>query len=171
MPLPVFVSAPSSLSPQQNEVRDGIVALLAEQDFEARALGRSDYPADLPLREVYALARHCAGGVILGFAQFEAAGGTWKQGTPGERREAGTVRFPSPWNHLESGILYGLSLPLLAFREPGISGGIFDPGTADIFVHDMPVPPLAPATTTALRQVFLKWGGRVREQYYRQVAP
>jgi len=36
-----------------------------------------------------------------------------------------TVSFPSPWNHLEAGILFGLRLPLPIFRESTILGGVF----------------------------------------------
>src|SRR5437660_3411049 len=38
-------------------------------NLEPRAPGRSDYPTELPLREVLLVARHCSGGVILGFEQ------------------------------------------------------------------------------------------------------
>jgi len=30
------------------------------------------------------------------------------------------------------------SLPLLIFRERGISGDVFDHGVTDVFVHDIP---------------------------------
>jgi hypothetical protein len=36
------------------------------------------------------------------------------------------------------GILFGLRLPLLIFKEDGIEGGVFDPGISDAFVHNMP---------------------------------
>jgi len=45
---------------------------LDEFNLEPGALGRSDYPAEFPLREVLVIARHCAGGIILGFEQFHA---------------------------------------------------------------------------------------------------
>lgn len=51
--------------------------------------------------------------------------------------------FPSPWNHLESGILFGLHLPLLVFAEEGVSGGVFDRGVTDVFIHRMPSPTMA----------------------------
>ena len=47
-----------------------IIRQLDDNDLEARALGRSDYPTELPLREVLLIARHCPGGIILGFEQF-----------------------------------------------------------------------------------------------------
>ena len=115
---------------------------------------------------MYNIARHCAGGIILGFVQFETGAGKWKRGTPLEKAQSGSIAFPTPWNHLESGILFGLRLPLLIFREPNVTGGVFDQGVTDVFVHPMPVPPLEPTKAEAFQQVFLKWASKVREVYY-----
>ena len=166
MKIPVFVSAPTALNDEQEKSKDIIVSELETLQFEARALGRSDYPADLPIKEIYSLAAHCSGGIILGFSQFETDTGTWKKGTIVESKQNDVLAFPTPWNQLESGILFGLSLPLLVFRELNISGGIFDPGAADVFIQNMPVTPLNRNNKDALAQVFLKWGAKVREHYY-----
>ena len=80
---------------------------------------------------------------------------------------ANPTLFPSPWNHLEAGILFSLGLPLLVFRESGISGGVFDHGVTDVFIHPMPLASLNPADKQALRAVFLKWQASVRNFYYR----
>lgn len=166
MRIPVFVSCPTHLNPAQNESRALIMRELSRQALEPRALGRSDYPTDLPLREVYVIAKHCSGGVILGFSQFAASGGLWKRGTPEQRRTRDTVLFPSSWNHLEAGILFGMGLPLLVFCEPGVSGGVFDSGVTDAFIHRMPEPNMTRANRAAIIEVFRKWQGRVRDHYY-----
>jgi len=128
-------------------------------------VGKTDYPTKAPLLEVAVLARHCSGGVILGFSQFETVGGVAKKGTPVEKKEAGLLRFPTPWNHLEAGILFSLGLPLLVFRDDGVSGGIFDAGAADIFVQELPKPNAT--GRRAAKELIQKWGGEVREHYYR----
>jgi hypothetical protein len=76
------------------------------------------------------------------------------------------LTFPSPWNHLESGILFGLRLPILVFREEDITGGIFDNGVSDVFVHPIPSPDITGTAKAALKQVFQRWAGKVREHYY-----
>jgi hypothetical protein len=163
MDIPVFVSCPTSLSQAQQDARTIILRQLKRFNLEPRALGRSDYPTDLPLREVLLVARHCSGGVILGFEQYRSLTGTHRPGTADERSEADALSFPTSWNHLEAGILYGLRLPLLIFREPGIGGGVFDPGVTDVFIHPMPTPgPRQPG----LGDVFLKWQADVRAHYY-----
>jgi hypothetical protein len=142
---------------------------LSRLQLEPRALGRSDYPADCPLREVYVIANHCSGGIILGFRQFTATAGIWKKGTKEEKRvpRSQAVHFPSPWNHLEAGILFGLQLPLLIFREEPLRGGVFDEGVTDVFIHNIPQPDLKDDNLEAFREVLLKWSSKVRDKYYR----
>ena len=167
MKIPVFVSCPTTLSASQERSRSSIVSFLDKLNLEPRALGRSDYPSDLPLREVLVIARHCAGGLILGFEQFRSTAGTWKRDTKEERRLVKTcASFPSPWNQLEAGILFGLGLPLLIFRESSITGGIFDNGVTDVFIHKMTDEKLDVENKESLKEVFLKWHGKVSAQYF-----
>ena len=167
MMIPVFVSCPTSLSDPQEESRKIIIKELHRANLEPRALGRSDYPTELPLREVYLIAKHCSGGIILGFEQFVVQSGTLKRNTPEEKRLAAGTTFPTPWNHLEAGILYSLGLPLLVFAEDGVSGGVFDRGVTDVYIHRMPTSRITPPARKALSAVFQKWQASVRSHYYR----
>src|SRR5438105_14125306 len=101
MKIPVLVSAPTVLNGPQDASRRLILRELEHSGLEWRALGRSDYPTELPLREVLTIARHCAGGVILGFSQFRAHSGVLKPGTSREKRVSTPLPFPSPW-HIRS---------------------------------------------------------------------
>jgi hypothetical protein len=76
----VFVSGPSDLSPEQDEIRNAMLDILKDEMLEPRALGRTDYPLSLPLAEVCVIAGHCAGGLILGFEQFRATEGVRRYG-------------------------------------------------------------------------------------------
>jgi hypothetical protein len=166
MDIPVFVSCPTSLSDDQRASRVLILRQLKRFNLEPRALGRSDYPTELPLREIMLLARHCSGGVILGFEQYRSLTGVHKPATPEEQKQDVEVSIPSAWNHLEAGILFGLRLPILIFREKEIEGGVFDPGVSDVFIHEMPTPTDTKARKDALGDVFLKWQAEVRRHYY-----
>ncbi len=170
MKIPVFVSIPSKLSPAQNKVRESLFALLEEYRLDPRTLGQSDYPTQMPLREVVGIARRCAGALICGFEQHYAATVKVRRGYAHKKKEDATakgVKYPTPWNHLEAGIIYTLGLPLLVFREPGVAGGIFDPGVTEAFVHEMPAVDRNGELPWGITDVFLKWQGRVREEYYR----
>jgi hypothetical protein len=165
MRISVFGSCPTYVNDAQGLAQRLIYGELGRQGFEVRTVGKTDYPTVAPLREVAMLARHCSGGVILGFSQFETVGGIAKEGTPVEKKESGRLRFPTPWNHLEAGILFSLGLPLLVFRDNGVSGGIFDAGAAEIFVHELPKPNAA--GRSVVKELIQKWGSEVRELYYR----
>lgn len=164
--IPVFVSCPTVLNPEQEKKRNIIVDILEDMQMEARSLGRSDYPKDYPLKEVYVIAKHCSGGVILGFEQLFVETGIKKRGTLSEKRITSRdkqVSIPTPWNNLEAGILFGLKVPLLIFKEEMVEGGVFDYGITDVFVHSMP--PINPKKEKLdeLKQVFLNWQGEVSE--------
>ena len=76
MRIPVFVSCPTALNRAQNAARQRLIREIEQLGLEPRALGRSDYPTDYPLREVAVIAKHCSGGVILGFEQIFVSAGT-----------------------------------------------------------------------------------------------
>lgn len=167
MKIPVFVSCPTALSPDQEGSYQIILEELDRYGLEERRLGISDYPTELPLREVLVLARHCAGGVIMGFEQLYVTSGAWKRRTNKERLAEPALSIPTPWNHLEAGILFALQMPLLIFKENGIEGGVFDHGVTDAFVHRMPRTDITKAERNALQAVFMKWQAKIREIYYR----
>ncbi|MEM1369381.1 MAG: hypothetical protein AAGG02_15505 [Cyanobacteria bacterium P01_H01_bin.15] len=170
MKIPVFVSSPTKLNKNQNKVREALFILLNTFGLEPRALGQSDYPTQLPLREVLTVAKHCSGGIILGFEQQFAPKIEKYRGIP-DPQNNNTIKdisYSTPWNHIEAGILFALGIPQLIFREPGITGGVFDNGVSDVFVHPMPAINSNDGTLdTQVNQTILKWQAQVRTHYYR----
>lgn len=166
MKIPVFVSCPTSLNLKQEEARKVIIKYLHSLGMEPRALGRSDYPSDYPLREVLVIAKHCSGGVILGFEQFVTKSGTFKARTKNKVKITKPTSFPTPWNQIEAGMLFTLGIPLLVFKEKNISGGVFDAGVTDVYIHKMPTDKLLPTAKQELKEVFLNWQRKVRNKYY-----
>jgi hypothetical protein len=174
MRIPVFVSGPSDLSPEQDEIRNAMLDILKDEMLEPRALGRTDYPLSLPLAEVCVIAGHCAGGLILGFEQFRATEGVRKYGARNANgdevsqaiRKDEVVRFPTAWNHMEAAILFALGKRLMIMCEQGISDGVFDHGVASSFTHTLPANLLAMSKQRdQIRQVVKNWRGRVSSTY------
>lgn len=163
MKIPVFVSCPTTLSGEQQTSKGLILDLLDRLELEPRAVGVSDFATQFPLREVAVLARHCSGGVILGFERFRIEKGIRRYSTKKEPEEVKDLGFPTAWNQIEAGILFSVGLPLLVFKEPGIDGGIFDLGVSDVFLHEMPT---SDHNKSQLSSVFLKWQADVRRHYY-----
>jgi len=166
MEIPVFVSCPTTLSQAQSSLRNSIIKILKKYSLEPRSLGRSDYPTQNPLQEVLAIARHCSGGIILGFKQFITDSGTWKPDTSEQEQVSGSICFPSPWNQLEAGILFSLKIPLLVFKEAEINGGIFDSGASKVFIHNMPINSITNEIIKQYEIIIQKWQGEVRKHYY-----
>lgn len=166
MRIPVFVSCPSHLSKEQEASAKIIHDLIRKYQLEWRALGRSDYPGKLPLREVLRMIKHCSGGIILGFEQFRADSGIAWRGTSKETPVRNPVVFPTPWNQLEAGILFNQKLPMMIFKEEGISGGIFDLGITDVFIHKMPNKSTSKDALGDLDSVFQQWVAEVKNKYY-----
>lgn len=167
MRIPIFLSRPLDLSARQLRSLRVVERGLRKIDFDLLTLGLGASPTDSPLREVYVLARRCSGGVIMGFEQYEITKGTRKSGTRSEFRIDGRpVRIPSPWNQIEAGILFGMRLPLLIFREEGVEGGIFVEGSSDAFVHPMPVPNMNRKQKQELQEVLIRFSAKARRFYY-----
>ena len=164
--IPIFVSSPTDLNPAQEMSAKIILQQLKKYKLEWRALGRNEYPDELPLREVIRMIKHCSGGVILGFEQFEAPSGVFKSGTTTPIAVTSRVIMPTPWNQLEAGALVSQELPLLIFKEDGIKGGIFDIGTTEVFIHNMPTPAMTRSAKDSLDMVFQKWASKVYAHYY-----
>ena len=57
---------------------------------------------------------------------------------------------------------------MMIFREAGITGGIFDVGTSEVFIHQMPTAATTPQALDDLDSVFQNWVARVRTHYYDQ---
>ena len=165
MQIPIFVSSPTDLNPDQQFVQDYIVDKLRDLNLVIHTLGRSDYPLRSTLHEVYVLGRHCSGAVILGFEQIHAEEAIRKPGTE-LQSVVRDVSIPTPWNHLEAGIMFALRIPILILREESVSGGIFDSGTVDGFVHALPRKDELP-DNRRLSQLLQRWSALVLEHYYR----
>jgi hypothetical protein len=168
MRIPVFVSAPSpdNLNPEQQKSAAVIQDMVSRYKPEWRALGRSDYPNDLPLKEVIRMVKHCSGGIILGFEQFRADQGEIKPGSSKAKTIEKPTSFATPWNQLEAGILFSTQVPVIIFREQGVTGGVFDIGTSEIFIHQMPASTTSLDALDDLDSVFQNWVARVRTHYY-----
>lgn len=185
--IPVFSSLPSKLNAAQEASKRYIYSRLRAFGLDPRTVGGSDTAIVNPLHEVRTVARHCAGGIILGYKQITAARAV--RHVTRKLDDDGTVEVttetirnyaaPTPWNQLETGILFGLGLPLFILKEGGVSGGVFDEGSADVLVHSMPMPPRKwafadgweaaisdPRDQRSFDEALLRWQGLVRSQYY-----
>lgn len=164
--IPVFVSCPSKLNSEQEKINDWFDKTLKSLHLERRAIGRTDPAVKNPLTEVLALASHCAGGMILGFKQTKVIDSIVKEGTNEEDHKTEPYYLPTPWNNLEAGILFSLKLPILLVKEKGVCGGVFDAGSTEYFVIDLPEGSFDAAKMQSVQDSILNWSAQVRARYY-----
>lgn len=169
MQIPVFVSVGSRLTAPQASVRDKMYQVLDDVGLAPRTVGVTDYPTGNPLREVVVLARHCAGALVLGFAEFEVeeARRVNKVDNESEYDSIQRTRLATPWNQIECGMCAALGLPLAIFREDGIEDGIFDRGITDLFLQRLPTLATWEASVKPIKEVLYQWRTQVQSYYYR----
>lgn len=158
----VFLSRPTLLTDAQDGFCSALMEILAQHGLRPRTVGLTDFGNRTPLSIVRRVMAECAGAMILGFGQLTVESGMRKPGTRAEVPVPRGLAFPTPWNQLEAGMAFVLSLPLFVVRESSVAAeGIFDAAVADYFVHH------AELTSDWLRspafqQPFEEWAAEVR---------
>lgn len=126
----IFLSRPTWIPQDYRRGLDSFLSLLEAHDLRPRTIGATDYPNRGPLDEVISLMNVCRGAIILGYPQISVEKGTIKDKT----MDAGFL-LPTEWNHIEAGLAYARSLPLLVVHHPGVIRGIFDRGAINSFIY------------------------------------
>lgn len=159
----VFVSKPSWVSEDQSTLWQQLKVLLEERDLRPRTVGITDYPNTAPISEVRKVMGACQGAVILGLVQIRVIEGVAKEGS--EKEHALTEHLlPTAWNHLEAGMAFALELPVLVVKEQGVTGGVFELGATDRFIHEVSPPADEWLRSQAFRQPLNRWVEEVLKQ-------
>jgi hypothetical protein len=156
---------PSKLTDNQLAVFETLKKTMKQARLFPSTVGRSVLPLQSPLGEVYQLARRCSGGLILGFRQTVASDTVRWPGSKFQKKDEGHSYSPSPWNQLEAGILYSLGVPMLIFAEEGVTGGIFDRGVANHFIHEFSAESFNEESAEKMGMLILDWSRHVINYY------
>lgn len=181
--IPIFLSKPSKLNAQQEHILRYVNQTLDQENLMPRTLGQSDFPQSNPIAEAAHLARACYGGLILGFVQIETPPGIYKNARTAAKKDPASkdayrsaatdqkstgsepLVFPTPWNHIEAGMLVAFRKPLLVFAEQGITGGIFDKGAFAGFMQEFKAGPLNKREREVIRERVRLWSADVRSAF------
>jgi hypothetical protein len=135
--IPVFVSCPTRLSPSQ-DARVGLFRTLCQANsLQWNAPQATVYSRKPPFDAVLDLIRQSHGGLILGFEVYHSESTTVR---PGQATEIvhSSQSATSAWNQIEAAALLSRELPVLIFKDPAVTQGIFDHGVSNICIHPMP---------------------------------
>ena len=127
----IFLSRPNWIAPPYEKGFKVFQSRLKDLYLVPRTIGVTDIAVKSPLDEVIKLMKECKGAVVLGFPQIEATSGNIK----GEIISS-TLLLPTEWNHIEAGLAYARSLPMLVIHHTGIKRGIFDRGALNSFIFE-----------------------------------
>jgi len=120
----IFVSRPTLIAPEFEDVYKEFHAFLVSEHFEPRRLGGGTYSKKAFLRAVDDTMKLCSGAIVLGYPTEEMLYQVFRKG---EVQKTGHL-WPTPWNHIEGALAYSMGLPLLVVAHEGIQGGVFDDG-------------------------------------------
>lgn len=125
----IFLSRPTWIGDDFKTGLDIFLSKLSDLELTPRTLGTTDYPTKSPLDEVIKIMKKCRGAVILGYPQIEVITGKVKDSEINP-----PILLPTEWNHIEAGLAYASSLPLLVIHHNGVCRGIFDRGALNSFI-------------------------------------
>ena len=155
----IFISVGRTVTPEQEAFVQAIEETLKANGLVPRAVGRSDFSSQHPLKFIQQLMRECSGTVIIAFERVKVIDGTDRRGSPQEQRIANQI-LPTVWNQIEAAMAYVLGHPLLVVVEDGSrSEGLLEAGY-DWYVQRVPLAPES-VRTREFTGVFNDWKKRV----------
>ena len=124
----VFLSIGRIYTKEQEVFVSAIEDYLRENGLTPRALGRTDFSSQQPLKFIEEVMRECSGTVVIAFERLHIQNAIEFR-TGDSEREHSNVKIPSVWNQIEAGMAYVLGHPLLVIMEKGLkSDGILEFG-------------------------------------------
>lgn len=128
----VFISRPNWIDPKMKRGLDNFLGFLRDVGLNPRTLGVTDLPARVPLDEVIEILDECSGAIILGYPQMKVSSGAKKN-----RKITKSFLLPTEWNHIEAALAYARGFPIMIIHHKGISGGVFERGVTNTYIHNI----------------------------------
>ncbi len=168
MEIPVFVSCSKAYLQRQEAFLVEVERALVEACLRPMTLGRSEYSIDAPLEAIRRLMTGSFGLITLAFRRSYVEVGTDRPmsdlGEPEVDRSK--TWLSSPYCQIEPAMAYQLGIPVLIWREDGVSAeGLLDRGAVGLSMpaFDLDTPPNL--SDRMWRQPFQEWIDRVRSTH------
>lgn len=168
MKIPVFVSCPKSYLERQEKFLLQVESHLASCDLIPMTLGRSEYSIDAPLEAIRRLMGGSFGLICLAFRRTLIIEGQDRPQSDMQEKEvdrSGTW-LSSPYSQIEPAMAYQIGLPVLIWRESGVTPeGLLDRGAVGLSMpeFDLNTPP--DLTEPMWGQPLQDWIDRVRSAH------
>ena len=124
----VFMSIGRVFTEEQEIFVSAVEDYLRANGLNPRALGRTDFSSQQPLKFIEEVMRECNGTVVIAFERFFIDSAIEFRNGEAERNLF-NIKVPSVWNQIEAGMAYVLNHPLLVIMEKGLrNDGILEFG-------------------------------------------
>ena len=175
MNIPVFLSCSGPFTEEQLTFKTNVIKYLQDYlGFAPRTLGETDYDPEEPLTACRRLMMECNGLITLAFRRYYVETGyeypiTEKQTplkeNPKQPKSINGLYFTSPWCQIEATMAFSMGLPILVFREKGVSPrGLMAKGIAGLYLPEFELdnPKEDYLTKQEWKEIINEWGGWVR---------
>lgn len=165
MKIPVFVSCPKSFLDRQETFLTQVEQYLKKCDLVPMTLGRSEYSIDAPLEAIRRLMGGSFGLVCLAFKRTLIIEGRDRpQSDIGEKEvDRSGSWLSSPYSQIEPAMAYQIGLPVLIWRETGVTPeGLLDRGAIGLSMPEFDLSKPPDLTEQKWAQPMQDWIDRVR---------
>lgn len=149
----IFISHPTPYNLKQEKF-----LLLLDETLSARGLnpvnlGRQNWNNKSPMQPISEMMKSCKAAIIIGMERYHSYIGY----------EKGNIEhihsyMTSPWIHIEAGMAYQASLPLLILKEKKIlREGIFDPNISEYYVYEFEIEKMQKKISNDLENMISTW--------------
>lgn len=179
MNIPVFLSCSGPFTKEQDKFKTAVKKYLRDYlGFEARTLGETDYDPEEPLTACRRLMMDCNGLITLAFRRYYVEIGYEYPDMPRQmksvdektgkilkkKKSIDGLYFTSPWCQIEAAMAFSLGLPILVFREKGVSErGLMKKGISGLYLPEFDLETHKNyLDEPEWREIINEWGGWVR---------
>jgi hypothetical protein len=121
----IFISVGTPATPEQEDFITEVENRLQNEGYIPNTVGRNAFSVDSPLKAINDLMDNCCGAVIIALERTYFPEGLDKRGP----KKLNEIKYPTPWNQIESAMAYTKRLPMLFIVEEDIKPeGLLDKG-------------------------------------------
>jgi hypothetical protein len=121
----IFISVGTPVTPEQEDFITEVENRLQNEGLIPNTVGRNTFSADSPLKTINDLMDNCCGVVIIALERTYFPEGLDKKGS----KKLNEIKYPTPWNQIESAMAYTKKLPMLFIVEEDLKPeGLLDQG-------------------------------------------
>ncbi|HZX74382.1 MAG TPA: hypothetical protein VFE57_08180 [Cyclobacteriaceae bacterium] len=161
----VFFSFPKPFLQKQAKFTQRIEQYLLGRGFMPRTLGRTDYNMTAPLTAIRRLMLESNGIITVALRKTVIEKGTLKPESDLDvSADVSGQWLTSPWCHIEVAMAYQIGLPILIFREKGVTDdGILQKGISGVYLPEFDLSSEEDyLESDEWKQIIGEWEGYVR---------